>query len=50
MECGIVLNVLHGANGSCMMDYVVSLSVAKHFQAPPGSITRCRCLCRAAAR
>lgn len=48
MAEGILLNVLHGSNGFHMMDYIVSLSVAKHLEAPPGSITLCCYLCQAA--
>lgn len=47
VEWGIVLNVLHDANRSSMMDYAASLSVEEHFRAPPGSITLGRCPCRA---
>lgn len=36
MEWGIVLNVLHGANGSSVMDHVASLSGAKPFQGTAG--------------
>lgn len=48
MAKGILLNVLHGSNGFYMMDCIVSLSVAKHLEAPRGSITLCCYLCQAA--